>query len=70
MKAIIDRFEDKYAVCELESKKMINIEKNKLPLNAKEGDVIIIIDDKIIIDTEETIKLGEDIKELTKDLWN
>lgn len=70
MKAIIDRFEGKYAVCELENKKVINIEKSKLPVNTKEGDVITITDDKIIINKEETIKLREDVKELTKDLWN
>ena len=42
MKVIIDRFEEEYAVCEKEDRKIINIDKNKLPSTVKEGDVLII----------------------------
>ena len=41
MKYIIDRFEGKWAVCEAEDGKMIDIEKSKLPKNARAGDVIV-----------------------------
>ena len=69
MKLIIDRFENNYAVCEKEDRTMINIEKSKLPENAKEGDVLIIKNDKIIIDYEETSKRKKIIENLTKDMW-
>ena len=54
MKLIIDRFEGEFAVCENEEGKMINISRNKLPKEAKEGDVIIIEKEKVYIDVEET----------------
>lgn len=69
LKLIIDRFEDNFAVCEREDKTMLNLEKSKLPSNAKEGDVIIISNGKIIIDNEETIKRKKIIEDLTKDMW-
>lgn len=47
MKYIIDRFEGTYAVCEDEKKNMVNIPKYKLPMEAKEGD--LLIDDNGII---------------------
>lgn len=47
MKYIIDRFEGTYAVCEDENKDMVNIPKYKLPMEAKEGD--LLIDDNGII---------------------
>lgn len=42
MRYIIDRFEGKFAVVELEDRTMANVEKNALPANAKEGDVIFV----------------------------
>lgn len=69
MKVIIDRFEGNYAVCEEENKKMINIEKIKIPANAREGDVLKIIGDTITIDITETKKRKKEVEELTKDLW-
>lgn len=69
MRGIIDRIEENYAVVELENRVMINIEKKKIPFNAKEGDVIIINNDNITIDKEKTEKLKKEIEELTKDLW-
>lgn len=69
MKLIIDRFEGAYAVCEKENRQMINIPINSIPLEAKEGTVIIINNDKITIDFEETNRRKLEIEELTKDLW-
>ncbi|KPU44140.1 hypothetical protein OXPF_23070 [Oxobacter pfennigii] len=40
MKVIIDCFEGKFAICETDEKKMINIEKSRIPRDAKEGDVL------------------------------
>lgn len=69
MKFIIDRFEDNYAVCEKENREMINIDVNKLPKLAKEGDVLSIDGDIITIDEDETTARKERIKKLMDDLW-
>ncbi len=53
MKYIIDRFEGTYAVCEDETKNMINIPKYKLPMEAKEGDILIDDGSFIRIDDRE-----------------
>lgn len=66
MKVIIDRFEGNFAVCEKENKTMIDIPKEILPEEAKEGDVLNI---NISIDTEETENRKKIIEELTKDIW-
>ena len=70
MKVIIDRFEGKFAVCEKEDRKMIDIEKSRIPTTAKEGDVLNIDNDIITIDDVETQKRKKEIEELTRDLWN
>lgn len=69
MKFIIDRFEEEFAVCENEKGTMVNISRDKLPKEAKEGDVIVIEKENVYIDLEETERLRKDIEELTKDLW-
>jgi hypothetical protein len=69
MKVIIDRFEGSYAVCEKEDRQMIDIERGALPAEAKEGDVLDIEGDRIVIDNDETIKRRKRIEELTRDLW-
>lgn len=40
-KLIIDRFEEKYAICEMEDKSSVKIPKYKLPLHCKEGDCLV-----------------------------
>lgn len=69
LKFIIDRFEEEFAVCENEKGIMVNVSRNKLPKEAKEGDVLIIENENIYIDVEETEKLRKEIEELTKDIW-
>ena len=70
MKVIIDRFEGDFAVCEKEDRQMLDIKRNKIPSSAKEGDVLDISNDRIIIDSEATEKRKKEIEELTKDLWS
>lgn len=41
-KLIIDRFEEKFAVCEQEDKTMIKIPRYKLPLGCKEGECLVL----------------------------
>ena len=69
MRVTIDRFEGKFAVCEKEDRTMLNIERSKLPANAKEGDILIIQGDIIKIDTGSTSKRKKTIEGLMADLW-
>jgi metallophosphoesterase superfamily enzyme len=69
MRVIIDRFEGDYAVCEREDRKMINIEKRRLPEGVKEGDAMIINGDVIKIERQETNQKKEEIKKLMDELW-
>ncbi|KPU26881.1 pyruvate kinase [Caloranaerobacter sp. TR13] len=69
MKGTIDRFEGKYAIVELENLKIINILKDKLPQNAKEGDVVVIKDNEYYIDIEETQRRKEQIEKVFEDLF-
>jgi len=66
---IIDRFEEGFAVCEREDKVMINIKKELLPEGAEEGQVILIKEEGIVIDYEETKRRKKEIEEATKELW-
>jgi hypothetical protein len=69
MLLVIDRFEGDFAVCEKDDKTMVDIERVKLPLTAKEGDVIVINGDKITLDSIETKKRKLKIDKMNKDLW-
>lgn len=68
MLGVIDRFEEKYAVVELDDNTIINLEIDILPKEAREGDVLNITD-KITIDYEETEKRKKEIEELTEGLF-
>lgn len=70
MKLIIDRIEGKYAICENEEKQTVNVDRSKLPIDSKIGDIIYIDENNtIIIDKKATNKRKEYIEELTKDIW-
>jgi len=69
MKVIIDRFEGKYAVCETEEKKMINIDKSMVPSEATEGDVLDVDGNLIVLDTEMTMKRKKNISRLVDEIW-
>ena len=69
IRAVIDRFEGEFAVCEAENRKIINVEKARLPEAAKEGDVIVVSDSTIRLDLSETEKRRREIEELTEGLW-
>ncbi|AJD29882.1 DUF3006 domain-containing protein [Clostridium sporogenes] len=69
MKGIIDRFEENFAIVELEDKRIINIDKNIIPKKAKEGDVINIERDIISLNEKESERLKKEINELTEDMW-
>lgn len=69
MRYIIDRFEGEYALCETEQGDFINIERNRIPHNAREGDVLAECGNELIIDFEETEKRKEYVKKLADELW-
>ena len=69
MKVTIDRFEGEYAVCEKPDRTMINIKKDRLPANVKEGDILTIEGENIQIDAGETAKRKKNIEKLMNDLW-
>jgi len=54
MRLIVDRFEGDFAVCENENKEMINVCRSELPADVKEGDVLLKMNDKYVIDTAAT----------------
>ena len=64
MKYTIDRFESNIAVVELKNKKIIDIPKEAIPQEAKEGDII-----NVQVDKTETAKQKKHIKKLMKDVW-
>ena len=66
---IIDGFEEDYAVCQTDEGEILEIEKAKIPTDAKEGDVLVLEEDEISINKEETIRLRQQIKKLMEDLW-
>lgn len=68
MNAIIIRFEGHLAICRKETKTIIEINRNLLPANAEEGDVLQIIGRKISINTLETSKRKDRVKELWDDI--
>lgn len=64
MKYTIDRFEGEYAVVELENQKFVNIPRSAIPAEAKEGDVISVIIDKVGTEARK-----KHIKKLMDDVW-
>lgn len=68
-KLIVDRFENDFAICEDDNERFFGIVVSELPLGAKEGDVINILNDGTLsINIEETKKRKECIKAKTKKL--
>lgn len=69
MKGVIDRFEGKFAVIELENRDTKNVPRALLPPEAKEGDVIAQENGSFRIDEAETRQRRAEIKEILDSLW-
>ena len=66
----IDRFEeDKVVIENRQTKEIKNIEKNKIPNNCKDGDILKCINGKYFLDEEQTRKVEKEIQEKYKNLW-
>lgn len=68
MTGVIDRFEGAFAIVELDNKEMVNIEKRRLPEDAKEGDVLNI-EEEITINYKETEKRKKEVEKMVEDLF-
>jgi len=64
MKYTIDRFEDKYAVVELENKQFVDIPRSAIPSEAKEGDIIVVS-----VDKSGTEKRRKEVRKLENDIF-
>ncbi len=64
MDIIIDRFEGKFAVVELEDKRMINMPMELVPEEAREGDILVI---QVSLDKTEDLK--RKIEKEVEGLW-
>lgn len=68
IKGIIDRFEEGFAVIEIEGITK-DYPKNIFPKDAQVGDVVYITGDKVTIDKSETKKLAKEIEGLMNEVW-
>jgi hypothetical protein len=69
MKGIIDRFEGEFVIVEWDDRGRVEISRNLIPKNAREGDCLVQLGDKYIIDEGETQRRKCEIKKLANDLW-
>ena len=69
MKYIVDRIEENIVICEnQETKKIEEFEKINFSEEIKDGDVVILENNKFKIDRKETDKRKEEINDLMKKL--
>lgn len=67
----IERFEENIVVLEnRENQKMIDVGRDKIPEGVKEGDIVRVINGKILKDEKKTEEVSERIKNKMDDLWN
>ncbi|MDF2951383.1 MAG: hypothetical protein K0S18_966 [Anaerocolumna sp.] len=60
---IVDRLENNYAVCETKANTVIHIPMTEIPNNTKEGDVLMLMEGKYVIDTIDTNTRKERIRD-------
>ena len=67
----LDAIEENIVVLEnRENQKMINVGRDKIPEGVKEGDIVRVINGKILKDEKKTEEVSERIKNKMDDLWN
>jgi len=55
MKLTIAKLEGGFAVCKKENQTAIFVNRRDLPINVREGDVLVVVDNNIKIETAETV---------------
>ncbi|MEO2222716.1 DUF3006 domain-containing protein [Priestia megaterium] len=68
IKGIIDRFEEGFAVVEIEGKTK-DYPKAIFPKDAQVGDIVYITDNRVEVDRQETQKRAKEIEDLMNELW-
>jgi len=68
IKGIIDRFEEGFAVVEIEGKTK-DYPKDIFPKDTEVGDVVYITENKVTVDRQETKKREKEIEDLMNELW-
>jgi hypothetical protein len=68
MTGVIDRFEGNFAVVVTDGEDIINIQRDRIPVDAAEGDYITMNGTVIQIDYKETARRRKDSKK-NMDLW-
>ena len=68
IKGIIDRFEEGFAVVEIEGKTK-DYPKDIFPKDTEVGDVVYITGNKVTVDKQETKKREKEIEDLMNELW-
>lgn len=69
IKGIIDRFENEYAIIEIEGTPKV-VERSDIPSEAREGDVMVFSRNTWTIDKTGTIRRSQKINNLANELWN
>lgn len=67
MYAVVDRFEGKYAVLETDDGRMLNVKRQLLPEDTREGDVVNL--DDMTVDKNETEVRKNIIRKLADELF-
>ena len=66
----LDIFEENRAILEnRKTNEMIEVDRNRIPKDAKEGDILKFIDNEFKIDMELTNQKSEEIKEKMNKIW-
>ena len=66
--AIIDRFEGRCAVVEIDGV-MKNIRRQSIPPEAREGDVLILVRKHWQVDREATVRRRQEVERLAEEVW-
>ena len=66
---IVDRIEGRYILCEDENRKIVSIDKELMPSNIKEGDMVVKDGIRYVIDINGTEARSNNIKEKTRQIW-
>lgn len=66
---IVDRIEGDYIVIESSTGEMINVKKEKIKGNAKDGDCLILKNDCFVIDEEATLQKTQKILKKVEGMW-
>lgn len=70
MKLILDRFEENFAVCEIEdTQEMINLDISLMPPDVMFGDCLDYENEVITINLQRTAETQERIKNKMRSLW-